>query len=288
MMEISGKRETATDAETAGVQCDPCLLMNKSANADHYCVDCDEFFCNNCSPVHKMSKLSRNHNFLSRDKMPRQKLTSTEERVCSKHIGEALKYFCKDHKNFYCPVCVIIAHKNCSVEYIDDIAADFETSSEYISLKEKISRLLQDLKDLQKTSTRNIQDLQIVFSKFEADLKTFRSTINHILDSMEEETLIAALVMEECDMQNVQTVSEVCDTMITDVTDIINNLENYEHYKQQRQLVIAAKKAETKISEFEKKKVKLCSQNKIRKYEFRQNEEVLRSLSSVGKLGKIR
>ena len=284
-MEVSSKKQAGSDNTTTSVHCDPCLLLIRSTRADYYCVDCDEFFCGNCCSVHKMSKLSRNHKLLTGDEIPTQKLTVEEENICSKHNGKMLEYYCLVHKNFFCTLCVTQEHKNCSIEYINDIATGFETSSEYRILTEKIASLLQQLKGLKQLSTRNCQDLQIVYSKFVSDIQSFRSEINNLLDSMETCILKEAQDVKEFDMKAAQTVSTACDTVTTDVGEILSNLQIYKSYKQQRQLVISAKKAETQICEFEKKMADLSSQNIIRKYIFHKNQKLLNSLQCMCSLG---
>ena len=284
-MEVPGKNQAGSDNTTTSVHCDPCLLLIRNTRADYYCVDCDEFFCDNCCSVHKMSKLSRNHELLTGDEIPTQKLTIAEETICSKHNGKMLEYYCLVHKNFFCTLCVTLEHKNCSIEYIDDIATDFVTKSGYKTLTEKIASLLQQLKELQQISRRNGQDLQTMYTKFVSDVQSFRSEINNILDSLETSNLKEAQDVMEFDMKAAQTVSTACDTVTTDIKEILSNLQIYKSYKQQRQLVISAKKAGIQISEFEKKMADLSSQNKIRKYYFHKHEILLKLLQSMRNLG---
>ena len=120
-MEEKGNNQAGGDNNntTTGVHCDPCLLLTRCTRADYYCVDCDEFFCDNCCSVHEMSKLSRNHKLLTGDEIPTQKLIVAEENICSKHKGKMLEYYCPVHMNFFCALYVTREHKNCSIEYID-------------------------------------------------------------------------------------------------------------------------------------------------------------------------
>ena len=284
---MSCKNQTDSDSTTTGVHCDPCLLLSSKKNAEHYCVECDEFFCNNCSSVHRMSKLSRNHKLLTQNDMPQRKTIPTEEDVCCKPREEILKYFCKVHKIFFCTVCVTLENRNCSIKYVDDIAPDFEKTLEYRSLIHKIKNVVNELKDIKKKSTRNGQDLQTVYSKFVSDVKAFRSEINRKLDSMEAAILKRAMVVKEFDMKAAQTVSTACDTMITDVNKIVNSLEKHKQYKQQRHLVMFAKMAEIQICEFQMKMAEMSNKNIIRQYSFHKNQKILLSLHSMYNLGTL-
>ena len=285
-MEVSGRNVGSTGNITRGLSCDPCLILNKNEKAEYYCSECDEFFCNNCSSAHKLFRITRNHKLLSADKIPRQKLKA-EENVCSKHRGQSLEYYCKIHKDFICTVCLTVEHEKCLKERIDDISPDYEKSLEYRSLTEKISGLLQQLKDIRMTLTNSSQDLQTMYTEFVSDVKTFREKINNLLDSMETKILKEAQDMKEFDMKAIQTASTACDTVTADVSDIVTNLEKQKQYKQLRHLVISAKKAEAQICEYEKELAGISSQNKVTNYKFQKNEKLLHSIQLMNNIGTL-
>ena len=128
-----------------------------------------------------------------------------------------------------------------------------------------------------------------MYTNFESEVKSFHSEIDNLLDSMETSILKEAQDVMEFDMKAAQNVSKVHDTVTTDVHEIESNLEKYKQYKQQRQLVISAKKAESKIYEFEKIMAHIFRQNGIRSrnYLFHKNEELLNSLQRMCNLSVL-
>ena len=277
-MEVSGRNQASA---TVANFCDPCLLLNKNVNAEQYCVDCDEFFCSSCSSVHKVSKLSRNHKILPREQMPLQKIASTEENVCSKHSKERLNYFCKVHNDLACTLCISLEHKNCSIQYIDEIATDFGNSSEFTSLTERISSLVQKLDGIKRISARDSEALQTMYNQFVSDVKSFRSEVNILLDSMEATILKEAQDVREINRKAAQTVSTMCHTVTIDLNEIVTKLEQHKQYKQQRQLVISTKKAEHKVREYERKMNDVSSQNMNKNYKLHKNLKVLQAIKSM-------
>ena len=96
-----------------GIQCDPCILENEIVSAEFYCTDCSEYFCNYCARAHRKSKISRHHKLLDRLEMPKKKLTTVQEKFCSKHNGKLIEYFCENHEQLCCSVCVTLEHRQC-------------------------------------------------------------------------------------------------------------------------------------------------------------------------------
>ena len=71
--------------------------------------------------------------------MPKQKFKSSVESRCIKHNSKLVEYYCKIRDDYCYSVCATLEHIQCKVEYIDNIAIEFEKSKGYTSLMSAIA-----------------------------------------------------------------------------------------------------------------------------------------------------
>ena len=88
----------------------------------------------------------KHHHPLYRDSITKL-MFSSEESMCTKHNGKLVEYFCRIHEECCCSVCATIGHKQCKVEFIDDIAIAFDKSGEYKSPMSVITDLSQQMQN---------------------------------------------------------------------------------------------------------------------------------------------
>ncbi|XP_052086618.1 transcription intermediary factor 1-beta-like [Mytilus californianus] len=87
-------------AQAASKTCEVCV----SAPGSHYCIDCEEYYCENCKLLHNRQKLSRNHQFQkASDLIPEGKSR------CSEH-KEELTLMCSTCNVPVCTSCVTGKH----------------------------------------------------------------------------------------------------------------------------------------------------------------------------------
>ena len=263
-MEVSGRNQAESD-NADSIQCDPCLLENEIVSSEFYCTDCSEYFCNNCARAHRKSKISRHHKLLDRLEMPKKKLTTVQEKFCSKHNGELMKYFCEKHEQLCCPVCVTLGHSQCGVLYIDDIAGGFHTNHEYQYLLKQIKLLGAKLTESRKLSEKNCRDVKQCFTTLISDIQQFRSQINNKLDEIERTLKDKAQKIKTHDLKSTESVSTQTESIQKQLSEMSSTLESLEKYKQNQQLFITTKTSLKQVMDFSKQTDKISLENKIRK-----------------------
>jgi len=87
------------------------LCSDEENEATHYCLDCEEHFCEMCSKSHKTMKMSKNHQLTSIEEMKNQTQIkviskSNSQIYCQIHQNEEIKLFCEDCKEPICSLCV--------------------------------------------------------------------------------------------------------------------------------------------------------------------------------------
>jgi len=79
--------------------------------ATHYCLDCEEHFCEGCAKVHQKSKATKNHQVIPIGEMKDQTQInviskSSSQLYCQIHQSEEIKLFCEDCKEPICSLCI--------------------------------------------------------------------------------------------------------------------------------------------------------------------------------------
>lgn len=104
--------------------CSHCLQAGKKEEAQKFCVECDQYVCNQCVQDHYKFLALRSHQILNKSEQEpcRRKAddrmeTNLHLRRCSTHHGNIIDRFCKEHKELCCASCVTIKHRYCYVFY---------------------------------------------------------------------------------------------------------------------------------------------------------------------------
>ena len=108
----SGSSFRATLEHGSDFCCLSCNEDNKNSEAQYYCQDCSQCFCDVCLQLH--NKLHKRHAVLGRkdiDKWSAATVLTGPLVRCEKHAGKILELECVDHRQLCCHVCVSIDHK---------------------------------------------------------------------------------------------------------------------------------------------------------------------------------
>ena len=90
-------------AEATNKMCEICMR----ASDLHYCTQCDQVFCDDCTMSHLRSKINRKHIFMTVSNF----YTQNKSGVCKDH-NEDFIYLCEDSDQLICRLCVTKAHQN--------------------------------------------------------------------------------------------------------------------------------------------------------------------------------
>jgi hypothetical protein len=107
---------------------------------------------------------------------------------CSKHQKEIIEFYCHDHDEILCSVCVTLEHQaaSCKVDYISDISGNTIDSKHYQAVTKEIHTTLSQFQliaeDIKKTIHRSNRSLD----RAVADIITYWEDINKELDELTE------------------------------------------------------------------------------------------------------
>ena len=166
------------------------LEEHSKIDAIIYCQECKIFMCNKCEKLH--SELFKNHHQYKLDKNLKDIFTG----YCKEknHINE-LKYFCKDHNNLCCGLCITKIkdikngqHSDCNVCLIKDIENE---------KKEKLKNNIENLENLSNNIQESINKIKVIYEEMNEKKENLKikvqeifTKIRNILNNREDEILL--------------------------------------------------------------------------------------------------
>src|SRR5688572_18701964 len=103
--------------ESGSLGCYSCNIRNDGKGgsftiATKRCLECRDDYCDDCSKVHQIQKVSKNHHIAKIGSESEKQLRKmTNVRFCSKHIHKPLDYYCAECKKIVCVSCFVESHK---------------------------------------------------------------------------------------------------------------------------------------------------------------------------------
>ncbi|CAC5357806.1 unnamed protein product [Mytilus coruscus] len=128
-------------AQAASKTCEICV----SASGSYYCLDCEQYYCENCKILHSRQKLSTNHEF--------KNASASIPEVKSKCVdhNEAFSFDCIDCDVLVCGCCVTEKHNGHKLSQLKDTISQLKTKIEnefltkFIETSGNVSKLKQSL-----------------------------------------------------------------------------------------------------------------------------------------------
>ncbi|VDI80577.1 Hypothetical predicted protein [Mytilus galloprovincialis] len=173
----------------SSIPCGPCNHDSVNKNAEKWCTDCNEGFCNGCEKAHKSMKMSRDHNLiLIGDYREIENINVVLE--CQEH-GLKLEMYCRIHEKAICIKCFPAKHKSCSDAIIPlaEAVKNARTSTAFSDLEHAINDTLDNIETCVKdreAAAKRIETQEMAIKKIISDT---RKNIDKHLDDLERKLL---------------------------------------------------------------------------------------------------
>ncbi|XP_034949830.1 E3 ubiquitin-protein ligase TRIM33 isoform X2 [Chelonus insularis] len=140
-----------------------CTNCHDNATATSWCVDCEEFICQNCVLAHQRLKITKDHTikpknevFNEKDGMKKNEKSSSNDAYCSIHPHEQLSLFCQICSVLTCRDCQLGDHRLHKYKFIHELAGEARTSVETLLKEVSYKRVLL------KSAMKVIEDRQVL------------------------------------------------------------------------------------------------------------------------------
>ncbi|CAC5362650.1 unnamed protein product [Mytilus coruscus] len=167
--------------------CEPCTARGMTQTAFQWCTECEEALCSECTEVHRVQKISRNHHLVEISKIP-EKINLSYN--CSKHQHLPFDYFCVDHDVICCKECWPKNHRACkNVTSIDIASKNSKQSQSFLDSEEQLRFILESLEKLNKNCKDNGNRIKNEETQILNQIKTMKENIIKMLEALEESLL---------------------------------------------------------------------------------------------------
>ena len=94
--------------------CSRCLKMNKHTEGDHYCMECQVYYCSKCVANHLEFPALSNHTIIGKSDSKYMELAGSFKPVpterCPLHTTKLVDMYCTAHKKVRCGACMTLEH----------------------------------------------------------------------------------------------------------------------------------------------------------------------------------
>ncbi|XP_052096617.1 E3 ubiquitin-protein ligase TRIM71-like [Mytilus californianus] len=179
-------------AQAASKTCEICI----SASGSQYCLECEQYFCENCKIFHKRQKGTINHQFQS-----------------SLDVIPEGKSKCPDHKEDLCFLC-----NTCNVAVCSSCVTGSHTGHAFSKLMDSITKLKVKIKkDLHRKVHETTQNLK----KIEEGLKAFDVNVEVVVKAITEEGTNIKAMVDKCIAEMIASVKDQSKTEKDKLTKIM-------------------------------------------------------------------
>lgn len=139
-----------------------CTGCHDNATATSWCVDCDEFICQNCVMAHQRFKITKDHTIKPKEEVSRDVESKKDEKkppsylYCQVHTHEKLSLFCQTCESLTCRDCQLSEHRDHRYKFIHEIAAETKTAVQTLLKEVTYKRVLL------KSAMKVIEDRQVL------------------------------------------------------------------------------------------------------------------------------
>ncbi|XP_029664398.1 E3 ubiquitin-protein ligase TRIM33-like isoform X2 [Formica exsecta] len=141
-----------------------CTSCHDNATATSWCVECEEFICQNCVMAHQRLKITKDHTIKPKDEMTndnRDNVKRGNKKIpgylfCTIHCHEQLSLFCQTCDKLTCRDCQLSEHRDHKYKFIHEIAAETRSSMSTLLKEVSYKRVLL------KSAMKVIEDRQIL------------------------------------------------------------------------------------------------------------------------------
>ena len=201
LIDIFRKRKESMQQARNEIKCGECTM---NAPAIVWCVDCENFQCQNCHQLHERLKVLRSHNTMTIENFiqsPKKVLPTTHKsEYCKVHDAQPLDLYCITCSSLICRDCTIVDHRQHQYNFVN-ILADQERAKIKMAaaplemMLEQVSAAISEVEgadnDLnnETDAERQVQELyrqlhQILDQREVKDLQKVKAAKTRLVDSL--------------------------------------------------------------------------------------------------------
>ncbi|XP_045179893.2 E3 ubiquitin-protein ligase TRIM71-like [Mercenaria mercenaria] len=294
---LARKSFNVTD-ECLHVLCDPCRFTGNTTVAIKYCTDCNGHLCPNCVNTHMKGKNTKKHTL----SFIKTKRTSSNTRAsegtaqsgksfdtkCLEHTKPVVSY-CLTHDALCCRVCIASTHVECKLQVLSEAASRSRDSRELRTIESGIRRLQTKFEETQRKKQGILQHLGLQNDTFSKAVKTYRKTLDNILDKLESNLQKGKDRHYDGKVEELRGCLKICQDAVSVLTGSLNEIDIASRQGDDQSLFLTLKKVQAVSSRYETVLTDVEKQlPRNYTFHFQPDIAIERFLKGVNELGTIR
>jgi hypothetical protein len=164
----SSKSVSSSQSEPKPSLCTLCEDANPHP-ITHYCVECEEYFCEASATFHKKMKVSRDHQLVSTSEKPVDVKKAAPRPLCGDH-KRSYDLFDKTCQVFVCTECIAKKHNKHEFQALLDAERDCRERIE--RLAKEVDMMTQQMKEAAESVKKTHEELKECFSQQDTAITT--------------------------------------------------------------------------------------------------------------------
>lgn len=230
--------------------CGKCSLRQTTKTSEHWCPECQEALCNECTNYHNVMKATRSHKPvpISKHKLL-PSVTADIQQSCIYH-NKQYQHYCVKHA---LPICVscINDHRKCNVTTLENVTNNVKTSGHFLDLESRLDDLLQNTDRMKKDSKANCTYIEKVKAQHVKTIKQIRVELNRHLDAFEKQVLRDLEEKEVQCKENIQKVLSTIEDKEVIISQYHSNFQSIKQCASDLQIFRGIGEIEVKVNKYE-------------------------------------
>ena len=150
-----------------------CTGCEENTSATSYCLECNEYLCDQCVQAHRRVRITKDHTIQPKDSISQENTFNIAERtmLCPVHKQEPLKLYCETCEKLTCRDCQLLGHKDHKYQFVDEAAENYKKF--LMSLLEKIREKKLYVENAKTLIEKRHDEITQKEQKVASDVKTF-------------------------------------------------------------------------------------------------------------------
>jgi len=223
--------KTNMEVGSGSLSCHSCNIRydgktGSVSKATKRCLECRDDFCDSCSKVHHIQKVSKNHHIAiigSETEEEIRRITSVK--FCAMHTQKPLDYYCADCMKIVCVSCFVESHKLHDCKDVTTVDEEFRQTIEKKAWK--ISTYMSEMLLMRNNEEKRKVDFLKEIVEKEKEIHKRNQELKEMIDRqtkslLDELSVIKSKHLKE--MENQMEEIETCCTMLRSFEDYCTEL----------------------------------------------------------------
>jgi hypothetical protein len=189
------------------------------------------------------------------------------------------------HDALGCADCIIIDHKYCKVDRIQDKSTEYFNGTEHQNIQKKVEQFVKDIDEIKRELQASEENMRQAYAQAIKDVKTFKKEIINYLDDAEREMLELIKERKRKTEMLIEDKKQAENRIDRNISEIQTKLQL--QVNQANELFVGAKQIMTKLNAIDKNLKKLKKDASIDIFAFQRFSHMDRMVKCCVPLGEI-